>query len=192
MRHCAHRFAAGHRIRLALSTAYWPTVWPAAHNAKVTLNLPHCRLLLPHRPPPAYERANAAPALPPPDNAPTPYPCLRAPAQRREVVEHADGSREIILDDDMGLRRNPHHQMEIGATALQKFRIHPDDPLSARTETVWDTTLRRGEWQTRVVARHVMTCDARSFALTRTVSAYEGDELIWEKEWRDVISRDCC
>ena len=29
----ARRFPAGHRIRLALSTAYWPMVWPAPHDA---------------------------------------------------------------------------------------------------------------------------------------------------------------
>ncbi|MEL7012630.1 MAG: CocE/NonD family hydrolase [Pseudomonadota bacterium] len=34
---CGHRFAAGHRVRVALSTAYWPIVWPAP--APVTLTL---------------------------------------------------------------------------------------------------------------------------------------------------------
>ncbi|HXH03648.1 MAG TPA: CocE/NonD family hydrolase, partial [Candidatus Competibacteraceae bacterium] len=28
---CAHAFPAGHRLRLALSTAYWPLVWPAPY-----------------------------------------------------------------------------------------------------------------------------------------------------------------
>ena len=30
---CGATFPAGHRIRLALSTAYWPMVWPAPHDA---------------------------------------------------------------------------------------------------------------------------------------------------------------
>ena len=29
MNDAAHRFAVGNRIRLALSTAYWPIVWPS-------------------------------------------------------------------------------------------------------------------------------------------------------------------
>src|SRR5207245_386392 len=30
-------FPAGHRVRLALSTAYWPMVWPAPETATVTI-----------------------------------------------------------------------------------------------------------------------------------------------------------
>src|SRR5262245_20940388 len=34
---CGATFPAGHRLRLALSTAYWPMVWPAPHDATVTV-----------------------------------------------------------------------------------------------------------------------------------------------------------
>jgi hypothetical protein len=34
---CGATFPAGHRIRLALSTAYWPMVWPAPQEATVTI-----------------------------------------------------------------------------------------------------------------------------------------------------------
>jgi hypothetical protein len=34
---CGATFPAGHCIRLALSTAYWPMVWPAPHDATVTI-----------------------------------------------------------------------------------------------------------------------------------------------------------
>ena len=34
---CGATFPAGHRIRLALSTTYWPMVWPAPDDATVTI-----------------------------------------------------------------------------------------------------------------------------------------------------------
>ncbi len=34
---CGAGFPAGHRLRLALSTAYWPMVWPAPETATVTI-----------------------------------------------------------------------------------------------------------------------------------------------------------
>ena len=34
---CGATFPAGHRIRLALSTTYWPMIWPAPHDAAVTI-----------------------------------------------------------------------------------------------------------------------------------------------------------
>jgi putative CocE/NonD family hydrolase len=47
----AHAFPAGHRIRLALSTAYWPMVWPAPEPVTVTVTMAGSALTLPIRPP---------------------------------------------------------------------------------------------------------------------------------------------
>ena len=46
---CGHVFAAGHRIRLAIGTAYWPMVWPAPHAATLTIGLGASVLELPVR-----------------------------------------------------------------------------------------------------------------------------------------------
>jgi hypothetical protein len=63
---CGAVFPAGHRVRLALSTTYWPMVWPAPEEATVTIL--GGTLDLPVRPPrPAEEEA--LPPLPPPETA---------------------------------------------------------------------------------------------------------------------------
>ncbi len=43
------RFPAGHRIRVALSTTYWPMIWPGPDVATVTLFAGSGVLLLPER-----------------------------------------------------------------------------------------------------------------------------------------------
>ena len=58
-------FPAGHRIRLALSTAYWPMVWPSRENATVTVF--GGTLDLPVRPPNAADAL--LPSLPEPETA---------------------------------------------------------------------------------------------------------------------------
>ena len=45
----AHAFPAGHRIRLALSTTYWPIAWPSPEAATVTVSTGGSRLSLPIR-----------------------------------------------------------------------------------------------------------------------------------------------
>lgn len=191
LRHCAHRFASGHRIRLALSTSYWPIIWPSATNAAVNLQLQNCCMHLPQRQSATKEASHIVPAEPPslPKSA---YEYLRVASNKSEVIVHDDGSHELVLTDDMGEKRNPHHGMEIGITATQKFTIHPDNPLSAKAETIWEYTYRRGDWNTRVESAHAMTCDAHSFVLYRKVTAYEGGGQVFEKIWRDVIARDSC
>ena len=45
-----HRFGAGNRIRVALSTAYWPIAWPAPEKATLTVTAGASTLTLPVRP----------------------------------------------------------------------------------------------------------------------------------------------
>ena len=53
-------FPAGHRVRLALSTTYWPMIWPCPE--KATLLISGGTLDLPVRPPPGRRRAAVAAA----------------------------------------------------------------------------------------------------------------------------------
>ena len=66
-------FPPGHRVRLAISTSYWPMIWPGPENATVTIF--GGTLDLPVRPP------NAADALLPP----LPEPETAPPEQTTEV-----------------------------------------------------------------------------------------------------------
>ena len=39
LRSTAHRFAAGHRIRLSVASSMWPVVWPSPFAAEYALHL---------------------------------------------------------------------------------------------------------------------------------------------------------
>ena len=41
-----------------------------------------------------------------------------------------------------------------------------------------------------VEARSKLTCDAGSFHLAARVTAFEGDDPLSQREWRDTIPRD--
>ena len=99
----AHRFRAGHRIRLSVSTTYWPWMWPQPR--EVTLGLccgENCYVELPVRIPRAADGA-LAPFGPPERPAGIATDVLsRRPTQR--IIRHnlADGSAEVIFDWDVG------------------------------------------------------------------------------------------
>src|SRR4029453_17230719 len=63
---CGATFPAGHRIRLAFSTAYWPMVWPAPPGAPVPILA--APLALPWRP--SRPEDSALPSLPDAETAP--------------------------------------------------------------------------------------------------------------------------
>ena len=80
VRQCAHHLRVGHQLRLALSTSYWPIVWPAPEAAEVTLHLENCSLILP-------ERRVAKEIAPQNPGAPREYPSLQS-----EVLREARGT----------------------------------------------------------------------------------------------------
>src|SRR5262245_16109787 len=74
----AHAFSAGHRLRLALSNAYWPLVWPSPVPAVLQIYTEQCQLVLPIRPP---DSADAElPPFAPPDAPPPSHTSSGAPA----------------------------------------------------------------------------------------------------------------
>ena len=99
----AHRFGAGHRIRLSVSTTYWPWMWP--HPEPVTLGLacgPDSFLELPVRQPRAGDDG-LAPFGPPERQAGIATEVLsRRPTRRTISRDLTDCSAEVIFDWDVG------------------------------------------------------------------------------------------
>ena len=185
---CAHRLRAGHRLRLAVSTSYWPVVWPAPVAAAVTLHLPQCRLVLPERRVTGKEMDPAAPG----DPADFPVHAaevLRAPANRTERRIDPGGAHVLETFDDFGASRDLEHGLETGSHVAQHYSIHPDDPLSARHEARWRFEFRRGDWSVRIDSNSVMTADAGAFHLCREVIAREGDTIAISRSWEEDVPR---
>ena len=184
---CAHRLRIGHRLRLAVSTSYWPVIWPAPAAAEVTLHLAQCRLILPERRA-ADEFDPAAPGRPAefPVQAAEP---LREPVNRTERRIAPDGTHVLETFDDFGASRDLEHRLENGSHVEQRYSIHPDDPLSARHEARWRHEFRRGDWSVRIDTESVMTSDAASFHLAREVTAWEGDTIVIARRWGENVPR---
>ncbi len=183
----AYRLPAGHRLRLALSTAYWPMIWPSAAPLTLELDPQGCALDLPIRP----ELAEPAPEFAPPEQtregSATP---LRPEAFDRHEELLPDGTQRLTLITDGGCARQESTGMEVGKVITEIWDIHPDDPLSARHETHWSFTVGRGAWKTRTETHTVMTADATQFHITAWLEAYEGETCLTRRGWDFSIPRD--
>lgn len=184
---CAHRFEAGNRIRLALSTSYWPVIWPSPAQAIVTLELAECRLILP-------QQGNGTALDPMPPGPARDYPKytaekLRPPASRSERVTDAEGSFVLETFDDFGAQRHAEHGMIEASEVAQRFSLRPDDPLSATHWAQWIFAFERGDWSVRIETENEMTCTAESFHLRRHTRAWEGETLVFDRQQHEEIPR---
>ena len=156
-------FPVGHRIRVALSTTYWPMVWPAPDNATVTLF--GGSLDLPVRVPSAADAL--LPVLPEPETAP-PEPTTNI-------------RQGVVRIDRLGL--------ELGTEGNFNAHIDENDPLSAATEMRQTQTVSRGTWQIRIETQLRLSCTHDEFLIRATMRACEGDTEICHRSWDSSVPR---
>jgi predicted acyl esterase len=157
-------FPQGHRIRLALSTAYWPMVWPSRENATVTVF--GGTLDLPVRPPDLAD--TLLPSLPKPETAP-PEPVT--------VV-----SPGVVRIDRIGL--------ELGTEGSFRCHVEDNDPLSAVTEMRYTQRISRDAWRTRIETCMRLSCTYDAFLLQAAMQAWDGDAEVCRREWATSVPRD--
>ena len=187
--HAAHAFASGHRIRIALSTSYWPLAWPAPEVVSLGLHCGRATLALP--------RLNGGADSPATSLFEAPE---RARAMAREV-HHLGQSRRTVFEDvgtgevrinefrDMGDFRILDHGMRFHEVSEIEHAIRRDDPVSARCTARREFTCSRGHWHVRIDARTTLTCTKDTFQVTSTCDAYESGCRVFARTWHDDIPR---
>ena len=190
----AYAFLPGHRIRLALSTAYWPIAWPPPWRFTLTLQTRGSRLLLPVRPP-RPEDAHLRP-FEEPESAPELETTeLHEGTTSKSVSSGVSGEIVYRLASDVAadgpaLTRIEDTGMEHGHSVVEEFSIAESEPLSATAEILHDTVFRRDSWSTRVRTRTRMVSDSRDFHMEAELEAFEGDRRVYFRTWSMSLPRD--
>ncbi|MEX0280631.1 MAG: CocE/NonD family hydrolase [Arenibacterium sp.] len=184
--HIAYNIPKGHRLRLAVSNAYWPLIWPSPETGTLTVTAGH--LDVPSRP----VAAGTEWTFPPPDSdTPWQTETLReARNSRRVETDLKTGAVHLIIEDDFGKLRDSDHGLISGSIAREKWSIHPDDPLCASGSCHWSDELEREDIRLRTEARCEMWSDQSNFYLRAKIEAFENDMLVYDREEEDVIARD--
>ncbi|MCY4608513.1 MAG: CocE/NonD family hydrolase [bacterium] len=191
-----YELAPGHRLRLALSTNYWPMAWPVPHAATLTVTGDASALALPVRQASSEDRGYE-PFGPPESAAMRPTTTLEpgAPPRRKIAYDRESGSctYEVFHDASWigpGVIRIDDIGTELRSLVTQTYSIDDGDPLSATADYRFVHNIERGDWRVRTESHTHLTCDCDSFRLTRTLEAYEGEERVFSRVWDEHIPRD--
>ncbi|MBB3189868.1 CocE/NonD family hydrolase [Halomonas cerina] len=192
----AYAFAPGHTLRLAISTSYWPVIWPAPEPVNLTLYTGASQLMLPVRPP-RHEDSQLRP-FEPPERGPMPEMTTLTVAPFRRQVERdlTTGMSTYRISTtggdfgDAAVARLEDIDLTVGYTITKTYRIHDYDPGSAEATVEQITTHRRGPWSTRLECRTQLTATPHSFRIRGLLKAYEGGDLLARRDWDEEVSRD--
>ncbi len=187
LNHCGYRFRKGHRIRLSISTAYWPMVLPPPEKVTATVAFGDSTYLtLPVR-----AGDDSAQVSEPADKDPLPsYPRHMEPDSKRSVTRDLEENlTHYRVSQDTGDIEVTPHGMRMQHTHEQCYSIDPDQPLSATEHGVYVSILKRGEWRVRTVCESHLRCDTENYYLSASVVAWENEKMVNKRSWEKVIPR---
>ncbi|HWU06238.1 MAG TPA: CocE/NonD family hydrolase [Streptomyces sp.] len=187
-----HTFPPGHRIRIALSSSYWPWIWPQAGSAGFTLEAEGSLVELPVRRPtedPAITFGEPEQAEPLGVVHPVTLDGQRP--ERLVVRDVAKGEWRLEVDPRYGGTRVYPDGLEFTEDALETYTIQEDDPLSARARSDWTIRLHRPamSWDVRIETRSQTRADADAFLTSNEVVCKDGDETVFHRTWEKRIPR---
>ena len=187
-----YRLSPGHRLRLALSTAYWPLIWPAPEAATLTLKLP-ATLTLPVR------RAVDAPVdFAARETAGDARKTALSPGrvERRVAFDLAAkvSTYETIAEGGLfgeGAYRFDAINTGVSHDLKRTLRIHADDPLSAAFNLDQTYEMGRDGWRIRVETQVSMRATATHFVMEARLVAFWNGKPMRDRAFAQTIARDC-
>lgn len=184
--HVGYRLPAGYRLRLALSTASFPLLWPARELTTLTL-LPEVQSV---QLPVFTGAAVECPFAPPQSAAPAHLEIIREAAPLRTLSEDV-GSGEVCvrIDDDLGAMRFLDHGLWVEQRCTEQYRTLPWDPLSTRADIQWHYRVGRGTWRAEVDSTLALRADTQWFYLHATQVARLDGQQIHQRQWHRRIAR---
>ncbi len=183
-----HAFLPGHRIRIAVSSTYWPFAWPSPEPVTLTVHVgAGTRLELPVRAP---------------SPADDPQPSFEEPVEARPEETEAGATKERRIVRDLGTGRAV---LELEATEhvrfagddlshrehwLERYTIVDGDPLSALITRTSSQRLERGDWRIAVHTEASLSATPEDFLVTSAIDAFEADVRVFTRRRSVRIPRD--
>ena len=190
LNHVGYIVPKGHKLRLAVSTSYWPIAWPAPTNTCLTIYSDLSLLKLP-----VLGKNMSIEVMKEftNNNLPEEDPTITIREfnqNRQSSFDEKRGLNIMEIKADNGKIRIKESGMEMGSKSLHRFSISESDPLSACAEYEWEWEYGRGNWQTKTHTYTKITSDLNHFYLHAVLIAWEDNKQVFKKEWDEQFKRD--
>jgi uncharacterized protein len=185
----AQSIAPGHRLRVSISSSYWPLAWPSPERTTLTVGTGTSTITLPVRP--ARTPEPGSPFGPPEGAAPVPTTQVR-PDRQGWTVTHdlaADRSSLEVLRDG-GVLRFDDIDLDVRRHTVESYRWAGDDVDSVEADIRTTAGFARGDWDVSTVTRTVLGSNPTAFLVHAELDAYEGDRRVAARTWDLSIPRD--
>lgn len=178
----------GHRLRLSISSSYWPMIWPSPVPATITVHEQTSLLELPAHGSVQHSRVDLFGA---PESAVAgSVTVVREGSETRHIVRDLGERRtDFVAARDDGVYVIDAIGTELSFTRVRSSSVVDGEPLTATSSVVCRATYRRGEWDALVESDISMACNEHEFLMEARLSAFEGSTLFAERRFSRAIPR---
>jgi putative CocE/NonD family hydrolase len=189
LKNVAERIPAGHRVRLSLSTSYWPWIWPSPEPVRITLDAAGSHITVPQLTP-TRQRPLVRP-WEPAEIARPPHVVSSSVGEPEWTWTVDESTVQRILKAGAETSKRYPHGLNTRSVGSNEWTLHPDDPLSARMIVHRESEFWRDTgWHVTVRLDSEMSCTAESFVVRTTVACFEGDTRIYAHDTVAEVPRD--
>lgn len=190
LKHVAQHFPVGNRLRVAVSTSYWPLAWPSPQPATLTIHTTNSRLALPVREPRPDDEA--LPDFADPEGAPPLVWTETEPPGHQWQVQYDPARDEHILEveDGTGSFRIEDSDLTVTTKGRERYSLQGADHASLCGETHWEIGFARGDWEVKTFTATRLRSDAEAFHLVASLTAFENGTLAYQQTWQRSIPRN--
>jgi putative CocE/NonD family hydrolase len=190
MNSMAQVFPRGHRLRLSISTSYWPIAWPPPEPVRLIIFDRTSRLILPRRQRTRKEdkQIEFGPA-----EGTAPEQTLQLQTPHHNWYVHRDLAEDkstLEVINDHGVVKIESLDLEVLNKSIEWYSSIADDFDSIRGETLWERGYKRQGWEIKTITRTVLTSDNGNFYIQANLDAYEGEQQVYSYSWDYSIPRE--
>ncbi len=190
MNECGQRISKGNRLRIALSTSYFPIVWPSPEAATLTFDCSRCTVELPTRSSSPHD-ADLRPFEPAENATPLPIKVLRVARQSNVLQTDLNtGVVTVCYDSDGGSYLNLNTNWCYGTHETVTCSIHPDEPLSARVEQRFRKEYGLGVPNLSIAGWLTMRATPTHFHIAARIDAWEDQSELFGRDYSWSFLRD--
>lgn len=190
-----YAFPPRHRIRVSISTSYWPYVWPSPNSATLSIESGESYLTLPVRNVEGEEETVMF------EEAECAHPVQIAVLEKTEVGREFSkdlirGTNRLSISYSGGyLGPGRYFRIEPPGTIIGHQKRHDceivdDDPLSAKYSVTQTYDMELSGMKLRFNSRFAMWATQDRFFTDIEASAYKNEEEIWSGRWQEDYARN--
>lgn len=183
----AYTVPKGHKLRVALSTQYWPMFVPPPEPVTLTIDREKTKLrfntiqgeLVPYN---KFQPSEATPMVK--------LEMLEPSAHERAYFRHSnDGSFHHRISDNFGKIKHLEHGMITAESAVEKHKI-TSDGKTVTTVITWNELVERGDIKAETEYSIIFEANPTSYKLVSSMVARLNGQLFYIKKWNDEYERN--